>query len=235
MKLQSPRHETTWKIVFSLTLAVSLTSCASLDQISTDRQRREIASTASVLVANRNSIRAQVDAQSAKGALVFTDNERKSIKLVLFGNSPLEAWVKHVAATHKGPLSSLPLPSSVSPTAAFIYSSKEIGKNELSLSADFDEEVAYYYQLAGTMARLGSDVQDIRDIVILLTISDKKQNESVLKVKESFGRLATNFDSLASDLQFLQKLQSDTRAEILGDLNDLARQMEDIRKILESM
>lgn len=215
--------------------AAALAGCSTLGQISTSEQKQQIAATERILVGQKARIREALDNESTKGALIFTENETKSIKLVLYGSSPLDAWINYMKRTHRGEVASLPLPSSISPTAAFIYASSEIGANELVLSAKFDEEVGSYYDLAKTMTRLGDDIQEIRDVTMLLNISDQKQNESVVKLKESFDALATNFDGLSANLASLEQLQASTRNEIVTQLNVLANEMETIRHLIESM
>lgn len=216
-------------------LLVALTSCSSLDQISTREQREQISTTERILIGNKSSVRNAVDQQDAKGALVFTNNSTGKIVLILYGDDPLDAWLRHIKATHSGPVTTLPLPSSISPTAAFIYAKSEIGKNELVLSSKFDEEVDRYYDLARTMTRLGSDIQDVRDITILLSISDKKQNESVLKLKATFEGLSVQFNDLVSQLRSLEQTEESSRNEIIAQLNTLAQEMDSIRRLIESM
>ncbi|MGR9539368.1 hypothetical protein [Rhizobium leguminosarum] len=223
------------RFFIAASLLAALTSCTSLDQISTREQTNQISKTERILVAHREDIRRSVDEQNTKGALIFTDNATGKIKSTFFGNDPLDAWLNHIKSTYSGPVTSLPLPSSISPTAAFIYSSKQLGRNELILSAKFDEDVNRYYDLARTMTRLGSDIQDVRDITVLLSISDKKQNESVLKLKETFEALAAKFGELTKQLASLEQAEETSRDDLISQLNALSQEMDNIRRLIESM
>ncbi|MQV88840.1 hypothetical protein GHK39_30660 [Sinorhizobium medicae] len=221
--------------LYLLTVLFSFTACASLDQTQSAQQAREISATKRVLVANKNTIRSEIDGSGGKGALVFTDNKAKTVKRVLVGNSPMDAWIRHVSATNKGAVTTLPLPSSISPTAAYIYSGNEIGQNVLIMAAEFDQDVSRYYDLSRTMTRLGSHVQELRDITILISMSDKKQNESVTSLKQSFESLSENISSLSSEFQSLQNMQETTRNEIMQTLSDLDAEMQKIKTLIEQM
>jgi hypothetical protein len=224
------------KIAVALVLACSsFLGCASFEKMYTDEQRRDIRIAEKVVIANREVIRPRLDSQDKRGVLVFVDVSKESLGLSSYGDTPLEAWMSYVKSLNPADTTKLPLPSEIARAGAFIYSAKYLGKNELLLSASFDGEVSLYYDLARSMSRLGNDIQDLRDITILLADSDKSQVENTKKLTKSFEDLSVRMGQVASQLQRLSTLQESTRSQLMQSLTGLERDLDRIESLIGAM
>ncbi len=224
------------KTAAALILACSsFVGCASFEKTYTDDQRRDIRVAERVVLANRDSIRSRLDSQDKRGVLVFVDISKETLRLFSYGDTPLEAWMAHVKSLNPTDTTKLPLPSEISRASAFIYSAKHLGRNELLLNASFDGEVSLYYDLARSMSRLGNDIQDLRDITILLSESDKSQVENTKKLTKSFEDLSARTGQATSQLQRLTTLQESTRSQLMRSLSDLERDLERIERLIGAM
>lgn len=223
------------KFIRIAAISYLLVGCSSIDQVSTDRQRQELSTAESIIVSNRKELRSNVDQSGEPGALVFTDNQKKTISKILYGSSPQDAWIRYVVATSPEQVSDLPLPSTVSPTAAFIYSKDVIGRSEIISTSSLDREISYRYDLSRTMHTIGEDIQQLRDMTILLSRADKQQKSGVVALKQSFDKTASDFNDLASRLQSLQSSQVSNRAELLGYLSTIETELSNIKALIASM
>lgn len=235
MKIFSQPSSRTISQIAKLSITCSLAACTSLDRISTDTQRTEIKTTEYVLVENKDQIRTSVDTSGDIGALIFTDNKSGTLAATLPGRSPMDAWIRYVSGKYKGPMSELPLPSSISKTAAFVYADPHIARNELVLSANFDEDVRKYYDLARTMTRLGSDIQDLRDMTVLLSRSEKQQRSAIVKLSTSFDQINIRLSSLREKLEKLEIQQSQNQSDTLDELDVIAKDISQIKTLLEKL
>lgn len=218
-----------------LVLCSSLVGCANFEKTYTDDQRREIRTAEKVILANRDSIRSRLDSQEKRGVLIFVDVSKEELRLSSYGDTPLEAWMLHVKSLNPTDTTKLPLPSEVSRASAFIYSAKHLGRNEILLNSSFDGEVSLYYDLARSMSRLGNDIQDLRDVTILLAKSDKSQVENTKRLSESFEGLSARMGQVTSQLQRLTTIQESTRSEIMRSLSELERDLDRIERLIGAL
>lgn len=214
---------------------VMLGACASIERISTEQGRANSGETERVLYDNRAEILSFVNQSGKGGVLVFTENEAGTVKLMLPGDSPLEAWLSYASRGRSGSISSLPLPSQISPTVAYIYAGDQTAKNHLVSFRELDNDVKQYYGLSSAMSRIGSDMQDLRDIVILIGMSDQQQNDNVSKLHASFDTLSDNFDTLKRSLDDLTESQGDMRQDIMARLSDLGDEIERIGALIDQL
>ncbi|WP_298434083.1 hypothetical protein [Ottowia sp.] len=221
---------------FVLIFACSLfAGCAGFEKTYTDDQRREVRSAENLVIENIESIRSRLDSQDKRGALIFIDVPKKTLPIFLFGDTPLEAWLTYVKSLNLTDTTKLPLPSEVSRESAFIYSIKYLGKNEIFLNSTFDGEVLLYYDLLRSMSRIGGDIQDLRDITILLAESDKRQVENTKKLTNSFDGLSARMSNATNQLEKLTTLQESTRSQLMQSLSDLKRDLERIERLIGAM
>lgn len=215
--------------------SASLVACASLDDLATYEQRAEIQRTTWVLVDNKDLIREAIDNKKTHGAIVFTNNVKGTVEKVLPGDSVLDAWIQFVVQTHSGPVDKLPLPSSISNSAAFVYAQDQSARNRLLSMAELDYEISRYYDLSRAMTQLGSDIQDLRDITILLSRSAKAHKRSVEQLHKSFQTLSTKFGALAEKLKSLQEAQTETKKELVKSFDDLNKQLVALEKLIKGI
>lgn len=213
----------------------SFVGCANLDRMYTADQRQEIRTAEKLIVANRAFIRSQVDSQDKRGVLVFIDVSSESLPLFSYGDTPLEAWMSHVKSLNPTDTTKLPLPSEISRTSAFIYSAIYLGRNELILNASLDGEVSLYYDLARSMSRIGKDVQDLRDITIILAESDKDQFKNTKRLTKRFEELSSRMSQVGSQIQELTMLQESTRTQLMQSLSALQGELVHIEKLIGAM
>lgn len=215
--------------VFVASVLLSLSSCASVSALDSPYQRHLSSETTRAAVRFKSVARQAADQSTGRGALIFVDPQSGELKNSLLGNSPLDAWLKYAAAGKTTDLDKLPLPSSISPTAIFVFKSDEPGKTQIVYSASFDEEVKRYYDLSATMLRIGGAIQDLRDITILLSISDKKQNEALQKIQQDFKNLGQQVQGLTGKLQQLSADESHANLALSQQLNSLSKQLDQLQ------
>lgn len=212
-----------------------VSGCSSLNGLSTPEQKNEIRDTENIALKNKEEIRSAADASPHGGVLVFVNSSEGTTSLIAQGSSPHDAWMRHVRSGNFTKFSEIPMPSSISRTAVYVPSGDRSGSPKVIHTNALDEEVRAQIDLAATMSRIGGDMQRLRDMTVLLAISDKKQNDSIAKLSENIDRMSESFSQLNGKFDALQGMQATTRAEIISDLNSLAVEIRGIKSIVESM
>jgi hypothetical protein len=213
-----------------------LSGCVSFEKIATNGQRAVGRHATKVLVDHRSELRQAADTSEKRGVLVFVGDDGSQLVAIMPGNSPLDAWLSYVAQNYKGKnIESLPMPSSKARVGAFIYKEGQYADNEIIYSTKLDEDVSRHYDISSAMSRLGSDLQDLRDITILLSRSDRTQNENIGKVKLSFDRLSTRFEGLQSQLRDIREGGQDANAELDSKITKILSNIEQIQRKLDEI
>jgi hypothetical protein len=213
--------------IVGLSVSFTLASCGPA-LLESDYQRGQYSSAAKVIRKNETEIRNFANLSAENGALVFIDTNNSSVKLMLPGDSPVDAWINYVSTTSPPQISALPLPSSQSNVAVFVYADTKLGKNAIIGATELDEDVKDYYEYAQVLTQLSGDMQDLRDITVLLSRSDTIQNESVATIRLKFEELSKSFNALSEQL----KNVSDNQKSFSDGMNQqLARIQQQVKEI----
>jgi len=205
------------------------TSCTSISSIDSPYQQHIASVATHTAVRWRLAAREAADKSSSRGALVFIDPATRQFKYSLPGNSPVDAWLRYAATSKATIVDDLPLPSSLTPTAIFVLKSSQAGTTRLVYTADLDNVVKERYDLSSALLRLGAAIQQLRDVTILLSLSDQKQNAAIKKISDDVAKLGENLGDLGERFQQLSRNEHDANSTLEGQLRDLSSQLDDLQ------
>ena len=215
--------------VVGVSFLMGCTSCASLSSIDSPYQRNLTSAATHAVLRSRLAARGAADKSPNGGALIFIEPTARRLKYSLPGDSPIDAWLRYAATSKATKVEDLPLPSSITPVAAFVPKATQAGTAQLIYTADLDTAVKEHYDLSSAILRFSAAIQQLRDVTVLLSLSDKKQNADIKRISDEFGRLGKGVEALAVRFGQLSGEQHDANTALESQLRSLSDQLDDLQ------